>query len=79
MSLVLETENSCKLKDAKTLLNGTGTKLSHIHTESNECAYHLARMGAEQEDELAITDETPISISRKFMIRDCLNIRQVLD
>ncbi|KAG5529761.1 hypothetical protein RHGRI_030220 [Rhododendron griersonianum] len=66
------------INDAKMLLQQTESKLTHIYRDANQCADHLARMGAEQNDNLIVIDQAPISI-REFLIRDCLNLRQILD
>lgn len=69
---------STPICDAKTFLVGTNSTLTHIFRIANECAHHLARLGAEQEEELKILQSSPLSI-REFLIRDILNIRQILD
>lgn len=66
------------INDAKMLLHQTGSKLTHIYRAANQCADHLARMGAEQNENLVVIDQAPVSI-REFLIRDCLSIRQILD
>ncbi|KAI8554787.1 hypothetical protein RHMOL_Rhmol05G0124000 [Rhododendron molle] len=66
------------INDAKMLLQQTKSKLTHIYRTANQCADHLARMGAEQNDNLVVLDQAPISI-REFLIRDCLNTRQICD
>ncbi|KAI8542448.1 hypothetical protein RHMOL_Rhmol08G0138500 [Rhododendron molle] len=57
---------------------GTGTKLSHTYCNANQCADHLAHLGAKQNDELIIAVTTPISL-REFLIKDSLLLRQTLD
>lgn len=66
------------INDGKYLLNRTGSKLTHTYRDANQCADHLAHLGAEQEKELLVMTNSPLSI-REFMNRDRLNIRQVLD
>ncbi|KAI8538402.1 hypothetical protein RHMOL_Rhmol09G0100000 [Rhododendron molle] len=66
------------INDAKMLLLQTGPTLTHIFRAANQCANHLARMGAEQNDSLVVLEQALISI-REFLLRDCLNIRQNLD
>lgn len=50
-----------------------GTTLSHIYRDANQWADHLAWLGAEQDENLVVSIDIPISI-REFMIRDSLNI-----
>lgn len=57
------------IKDAHALLAHTETKLAHIYRGANKCADHLARVGAEQEEDLVIATVMPISIM-EFMIRE---------
>ncbi|KAI8550397.1 hypothetical protein RHMOL_Rhmol06G0103100 [Rhododendron molle] len=66
------------ITEAHGLLNSTGTKLSHTYCNANQCADHLAHLGAEQNDELTIAVTTPISL-REFLIKDSLLLRQALD
>lgn len=42
--------------DAQILMARTGAVLSHIYRQANQTADHLARMGAEQLEELVVTD-----------------------
>lgn len=66
------------INDAKSLLTSTEATLNHIYREGNECADHLAKMGAEQDEILILIDGMPMSI-REFIIRDSINLGQVLD
>lgn len=66
------------LNDGKYLLGRTGCTLTHTYREANQCADFLARLGAEQDEELVVTANPPQGI-REFMTRDRLNIRQILD
>ncbi|KAH7860326.1 hypothetical protein Vadar_012160 [Vaccinium darrowii] len=66
------------INDGKYLISRTGSTLSHTYRDANQCADHLAHLGAEQEEELIVTTIPPISI-REYMLRDTLNIRQILD
>ncbi|KAI8536007.1 hypothetical protein RHMOL_Rhmol10G0221400 [Rhododendron molle] len=50
---------------------------NHTHS-ANQCADHLAHMGAEQEEDLIVVVDIPISLT-EFLIRDGLNIRRILD
>lgn len=54
------------------------TVLAHTYRSTNQCADHLACIGAEQNKELVLAIDIPIS-AREFAIRDSLNIRQALD
>lgn len=65
------------INDAKTLLTRTESSLTHIYRNKNECADHLAKMRAKQDEQLILTEVMPFFV-REHMIRDCLNIRQVL-
>ncbi|KAI8531497.1 hypothetical protein RHMOL_Rhmol11G0140500 [Rhododendron molle] len=49
------------------ILQRTGTSLFHIYRGSNQCADHLARLHAEQEEDLVIVESPPILL-REFMI-----------
>ncbi|KAI8563962.1 hypothetical protein RHMOL_Rhmol03G0148800 [Rhododendron molle] len=49
------------------------------HPQStNQSADHLARLGAEHTEDFMFVMDMPIAM-REFVIRDSLNIRQVLD
>lgn len=66
------------INDAHVLLNRTGTTLTHIYRNANQCADQLTRLGAEQNENLVVVVDIPISV-REYLIRDSLNIRQLLD
>lgn len=66
------------INDAKVLLTRTEATLTHISRGGNECADHLAKLGAEQDETLILMDTMPTSI-REYIIRDSSNLRQVLD
>ncbi|KAH7859313.1 hypothetical protein Vadar_034482 [Vaccinium darrowii] len=64
--------------ETKALKQRTGATLSHVSRSANECADHLARLGAEQEEHLVVMDVMPLSM-REFWNRDRLGLRRVLD
>lgn len=66
------------INDAHAILLRTGTTLTHIYREANQCANHLASLGAEQNQDLVISVNQPLSI-REFIIRDSLNLRHLLE
>lgn len=47
------------LNDGKYLLNRTGSNLVRIYRGANQCADYLARLGAEQNEELVVTRTSP--------------------
>lgn len=55
------------VNEAHYLMNRTNTSIEHIHRSANQCVDHLARVGAEQEDEMVVLTQMPISI-REFVI-----------
>lgn len=66
--------------ETKALKTRMGATLIHISRSANECADHLARLGAEQNDHLVVLDVMPLSLSlREFWNRDRLGLRHVLD
>lgn len=69
---------STLIVDARTILAGTNSTFTDIYKNANNCADHLARLGGEQDEDLKILTNNPLSI-RSFLIRDNLNIRQFLD
>ncbi|KAG5555198.1 hypothetical protein RHGRI_012667 [Rhododendron griersonianum] len=52
--------------------------LNHVYRTANQCTDHLAHMGTEQDEDLIVAVDIPISL-REFLIREGLNIRRVLD
>jgi len=66
------------VNDGKYLLNRTGSTLIHTYRSANECADCLARIRAEQNEDLVVSN-TPSLAIREFMTRDRLNIRQIID
>ncbi|KAI8568753.1 hypothetical protein RHMOL_Rhmol02G0225000 [Rhododendron molle] len=62
------------INDAHVLLNRTGTTLTHIYRNANQRADHLACLGAEQNENLVVAVDIPISVS-EYLIKDSLNIR----
>lgn len=66
------------IQDANVLLRGTYSTLSHIFREANSCADHLARLGAEQLEDLVVTEESPQSV-RYFVREDALGTRHLRD
>lgn len=66
------------INDAHAILNRIASTyvLTHIYREGNLCADHLARLGAEQEEDLVLTGDKSISL-REFMIRDGHKLKQV--
>ncbi|KAI8558233.1 hypothetical protein RHMOL_Rhmol04G0074400 [Rhododendron molle] len=69
---------SVNIREAHGLLTRTDTTLIHIYHSANQCADHLAHMGAEQDGDLIVAVDIPISLG-EFLIRDGLNIRRILD
>ncbi|KAI8573825.1 hypothetical protein RHMOL_Rhmol01G0305500 [Rhododendron molle] len=59
-------------------MNRTNTLIAHIFRSANQSADQLARVGEEQDKELVVQNDMPISI-REFVLRDSLQLRQVLD
>lgn len=51
--------------ETKALKTQTGATLTHIPHSANECADHLARLGAELNEHLVVMDELPLSL-REF-------------
>lgn len=49
------------------------TVLAHTYRSTNQCADHLARMGAKQNIELVLAIDIPIS-AREFAITDSLTL-----
>jgi len=66
------------LNDGKYLLNRTGSTLTHINRNANQCADFLARLGVEQNEALVVSASPPPEI-REFLIRDSRNLQQILD
>lgn len=67
------------INDANAIMVRTGTMLNHTYREASQCADHLVRIGAEQNEDLVVSvDQQPLSI-REFFSRDSLNLRQLLD
>lgn len=66
------------LNDGKYLINRTGSSIVHIFRGANEAADCLAHLGASQNEELVVTPTPPLAV-REVMIRDSLNLHQVLD
>lgn len=64
--------------ETKALKTRTGASLSHVPRSANECADHLARLGAEQNEHLFVLDTMSLSI-REFWNRDRLGLRHILD
>ncbi|XP_058180207.1 uncharacterized protein LOC131298752 [Rhododendron vialii] len=69
---------SVMINEAHYLMAQTNTSIGHTYRSANQCADHLARMGAEHTDELVFVMDMHIAM-REFVLRDSLNIRQVLD
>ncbi|KAG5539803.1 hypothetical protein RHGRI_020126 [Rhododendron griersonianum] len=55
----------------------TNTLIEHIYRSADQCADHLARVGAEQNEELGIEHDMPISI-REFVFFFCSAKRNFL-
>ncbi|KAI8558924.1 hypothetical protein RHMOL_Rhmol04G0133800 [Rhododendron molle] len=66
---------SVVINEAHYLMNCTNTSIAHIYLSANQCADHLARVGAEQDEDLVVETHMPISI-REFVLRDSLQLRQ---
>ncbi|KAI8563963.1 hypothetical protein RHMOL_Rhmol03G0148800 [Rhododendron molle] len=69
---------SVLINEAHFLLAQTNTTIGHIPRSTNQSADHLARLGAEHTEDFMFVMDMPIAM-REFVIRDSLNIRQVLD
>jgi len=63
--------NSTLIYDSRMLLRHTQSVISHIYREANSSADHLARLGAEQEENLVVTEMSPPSV-RIFVHDDWL-------
>ncbi|KAG5527348.1 hypothetical protein RHGRI_028289 [Rhododendron griersonianum] len=66
------------IHEAYSLLTRTDTTLNHVYRTANQCADHLAHMGAEQDEDLIVAVDIPTFL-RESLIRDSLNVRWVLD
>ena len=66
------------IREARALLQRTGATLRHISRSANQCADHLARLGAETGNPLLLMETMPVSV-REFWIRDKLRITEILD
>lgn len=66
------------ITDSKILLDRTRANLTHIYREANQSADHLARLGAEQAEDLVVTEESPQSV-RHFVIEDVLGAGRYRD
>lgn len=66
------------IQDAKILLSRTGSSLTHVFREANQCADHLAHIGAEQVDPLVVLEDSPQSI-RMLVLEDALGAGQFRD
>lgn len=64
------------INDAKILSERTGSSPPSIFGDANQCVDHLTRMGAEQNEDLIVSMDSPLSL-REFMIRGSLNIRLI--
>ncbi|KAI8546611.1 hypothetical protein RHMOL_Rhmol07G0132400 [Rhododendron molle] len=69
---------SVLINEAHYIMARTNTPIEHTYRSTNQCADHLARMGIEQMERLVFVMNMPIAM-REFVLRDSLNIRQVLD
>lgn len=56
---------------AKILLACTSSIFGHIYRETNQNADHLARLGAEQTEDLVVTEESPQFVCH-FVLDDIL-------
>ncbi|KAI8567709.1 hypothetical protein RHMOL_Rhmol02G0142800 [Rhododendron molle] len=56
----------------------TKRNLGNLPQSANQCADHLARLGAEHTEDLVFVMDIPIAM-REFATSDSLNIRQVID
>ncbi|KAF7130872.1 hypothetical protein RHSIM_Rhsim10G0181700 [Rhododendron simsii] len=68
---------SVLINGAHAILGRTESMLTHLYWEAYQCADRLARIGAEQDEDLVVSVDKPLLI-REFMIRG-LNLRQFLD
>lgn len=66
------------INEAHGLLTLMGMTLTHMYRNANQCADHLAHLGAEQNDNLVLVVDIPFSLM-EFIIRDSLNLRQFID
>lgn len=66
------------IHEAHGLLTRTDTTLNHVYRTTNQCADHLAHIGAEQDEDLIVAVDILISL-REFLNREGLNVRRVLD
>lgn len=64
--------------DSRLLLRRTQFQISHIFREANTSADHLARLGAEQQEAMVVTEESPQSV-RIFVRDDWLGRSHVRD
>ncbi|KAI8546501.1 hypothetical protein RHMOL_Rhmol07G0123100 [Rhododendron molle] len=53
---------SVMINDAHAILSRTKTTLTYIYQEANQCADHLARLGIDQNEDLVVSVNKPLSI-----------------
>jgi len=66
------------INEAHMLLTSSGSTIAHVGRNANQCADHLAHLSAEQEDEMVVTFNYPISI-REYLLRDKLELVDIID
>lgn len=69
---------SVLINEAYQLMALTNTSIGHIFRLANQCADYLARLGAKHPDVLMFIMDMPIAL-REFVIKNSLNIKQLLD
>lgn len=55
------------ITDAKALLAHTSSSIADIYHPANQCANHLAHMGADQDEDLVVIEDPPQSVRQDEM------------
>ncbi|KAI8545912.1 hypothetical protein RHMOL_Rhmol07G0074100 [Rhododendron molle] len=61
------------IEDSRVLMTRTQSTLGHNFRQANQSADNLAHLGAKQESDLVVTEETPPSV-RLFVLEDAMGI-----
>lgn len=76
--VVGDNANQALVLDYRSLLRRTQSILTHIFRETNRSADHMARLGAEQQEGLVVTKDSPQSV-RHFVLEDGLGVAHLRD
>jgi len=66
--------NQALVLDSRSLLKRTQSVLTHIFREANRNADHMARLGAKQQEDLVVTEDSPQSVLHS-VLEDGLGVR----